>query len=450
MNSLTTYQKIIKSIRWNAIESIAYHFLLALHQIALFKVLSYEEYGHIGVAFSILYLAVWIGDLGFDAALSTFWFFWSQSKETVRSFLSTNSVPNILFFLCCTFGMALIPTIHGYTISGTLCTISSIALISEIIRRLCKTIMQLLFKNSAIATAELIFMAIYLSLVWGLYFNGITLTVITTLAPLAISSLISTAFCLISIQRWYTQLPHHASGQNDDTPTAMRIARFRFFSYGNAMGSLLFSSNFLVPLFAFKFGSAHAGLLKLASSVVHSITIVLQKTFGNACRALLAHARNVDDMSKSQQYIFITITGYLYQLLYGLLIFCAINHRFLVQASGAADTYAKLLLILFFIISLLDNFAITYEKLYEINERSDILCLFNGLGSLLLIVLVIPTAPLISPVTLLLIIALIRLSLLVLASGMTFMIYRVNPYQTIKPAFILGTIVISLLFFILS
>jgi len=441
VNSVTVYQKLVQSIGWNACESIVYHVLYALHQIVLFNTVPYEEYGRISVAFSMLYLAVWILDLGFDTALCPFWFFWSQSKKRVVSFLTYNSIPTIIAWILLSIAIMLVGTFHGYHVAPSLRLITSIAIAAEIVRRLSKTILQLLFKNRDIAVAELIFIGSYISCVWSIWAMGIPLTVYTTVAPLLASSLISALICLTQVLRWYRALADQSN--TDDELHYSRIARFRLYSYGNSMGTLFFSSNFLVPLFGLKFGASHAGLLKLSGSVVHSITIVLQKTFGNACKAILANTRSNNDITQKEA--FCTITRYLYQLLYGLLIFCIINHRFLIHISGAADLHSGILLILFFVISLLDNFAITYEKLYEINERPDLLCLFNGIGTLLMMILITSS---ISAVPLLVIMTLIRISILALTGCMTFAIYRISPYQTIEPIFILGMILLSLCFFL--
>jgi len=456
MNGIVIYQKFIRNLGWNACESIAYHFLLTLHQMALFKVLAYEEYGAIGTAFSLLYLSIWILDFGFDATLAPFWHTWSSTKKNVQRFVWYNSSASIggLLFLAALLTSGMPARLLHYKISAPLALIIMLAIGSEVLRRWCKTVLQLLFETQLMALAELIFMSIYLVTVWGIYFYGIPLTISTTLLPLAISSLASVGFCIFLFRRWYQELPEnhpsdsvdeHDENNQSELPSAWRVIRFRLFAYGNALSTLPFSSNFLVPLFAVTFGISAAGLLKLASSIVHNFTVVLQKTFGNTCRALLAHIRSEDD---NQQEAFLMVTHYLYQVLYALLIFCAINHRFIARISGAANTYAGTLLALFFTISFLDNFAITYEKLYEVNERSDILCLFNGLGSILLGCLLFFTSGFISPVTLLLLIALIRLSVLALTTCLTFALYRISPYKTMEPTVILCAIVTSLLFFV--
>lgn len=445
MNSIIATRKIIRSISWNASEAIGYHILLACHQMALFKTVSYETYGAIGTAFSILYLAIWIIDLGFESALAPFWSSWSLSKQSVKNFLLYNSMPTFAIWSFLTVSLLLLPTAFGYHLSSPITILIAIAALSEGIRRICKVIMQLLFENRLIALAETIFMSSYLAMVWLSYAMGSTPTIATTLIPLIISSAAAVCFSLWILHHWYRSLDYTPNALVVP-PTTMRIARLRLFAYGNAISILFFSSNFLVPLFAIRFGAGHAGLLKLASSMVHSITVVLQRTFGNTCRALLAHLRSAEDMD--QQEAFLTITHYLYQILYALLIFCAVNHRFIANICGAADAHGGTLLALFFVISFLDNFAITYDKLYEINERSDLLLIFNGLGACLIMLLAAPITSWASPVTLLLLVALIRVSVLALTTGMTFALYHISPHKTMQPAFILSAIAGSLLFFI--
>lgn len=436
MNTTPLYQKISQTLSWNAGEAITYHLLLMLHQMCVFYVLTPSLFGVIGTAFSLLYLSVWLIDLGLESTLAPRFTHWSLSKSHARTFFLYNSIPNLVFFLITTTFLI------WHTAQTALVITIAIAVLCEYFRRITKGILLLLFDNRFIAIAEAVFMLTYLSLVWTCYLITHTLTIYTTIIPLIISSALSSFLCAQSLNRWYLTLP--TTTDNVQQPSFSAILRIRLFPYINTVGMLFFSSNFLVPLFATQFGTSHAGLLKLATTLVHSITIVLQRTFGNTCRAVLAHLKSID--TQAQQDIFMTISTYLYQALYALMIFCFINHRFVTRICGAADQHGIALLSLFFVINFLDNFIITLEKLYEMNERTEILSIFNGISIIILLCIALTATSWSSPITLLIVIALTRISIVALTIGFTCIFYRIAPHKAVQPTFILSAIATSLLF----
>jgi hypothetical protein len=443
-NHITINKKITNAISWNAGEAIFYHLLLMSHQAALFTALPREQYGLIGITFSILYLSVWIIDVGLESLLAPRFAYWSTSRETVHLFFTKQSIPTIVMWLCASTG-ALFFKHHTVPLVFTI----ALTALFEYVRRIQKTMLLILLENKFVAFLELLFMSMYLSFVWSLYFFGIPLTVYTTLLPLLCSSAITLLLGTQAVKKWYYNLPEFSQTPEESNTTPTSTIKFRLLSYINSLGMLFFSSNFLVPLFAAQFGVVHAGILKLASSIVHSITVVLQRTFGNSCRALLAQTQ-VAQAEIDPHAIFNTITTYLYQVLYGLLIFCLINHQYIARLCGAVDTYSMGLLFVFFVINFLDNFVITLEKLYEFNESIGTLCIFNSIGAGVIVALALRCSSWGSPITLLLFVALTRLSTVVLTIGFSYLNYKVTPYKKAHPTFILIAIIASLLFFFSS
>ena len=63
-------QKLNFSMKWNAIESISYKFILALHQVIFYFIANRYIYGLSSTIFAIIYLTVELANLGFDRSLA--------------------------------------------------------------------------------------------------------------------------------------------------------------------------------------------------------------------------------------------------------------------------------------------------------------------------------------------------------------------------------------------
>lgn len=437
----TLSRTLSQSAWWNAFEALAYHAILATHNIALFSILSCEQYGTIGAMYSLLYLAVYLVDLGFDGSLAPFWHMWGTSAQRARQFF----ISNALVSLC--FGPLLLLSVGywAYTrnwlcmpLSPSFITLFFMVVIIEVVKRWCKHILYILFENILTATTEVVGLLCCSSILWLLYWCGWPIDTYTCLLPLALTSIVSIGVYSVVLLRWYNTL--QTLPISPDNFTTKRIARARLFSYGNSLGPIVLSSNFLVPLFAVLFGPACAGLIKLASSISHAFSTVFYRAVGQTSRALFARMRSADHLE--QQALFQSITTPLFNTLLGLLLFCLINPRFLGRICGATQSHDCYLLITFFVISLMENLAIAHEKLCEARERIDVILIINSIGAALVFGISLCSF-ITSPLTMLGLIACARAIVIITMTTVATRICRIEAPLGIRPWILVATALAS-------
>lgn len=439
MTTTAIHRFFVRSIGWNALEAIAYHALLTMHHAALFMVLPRTEYGAVGALFSLLYLSIYLVDLGFDGTLAPFFHLWGASKTSARRFL----IINILLTLSCIplllGGLFLFWYTTGYcptAMTPSVFCIMAFLLVIKLTMRSFKHLLYLLFENTLITTVEVSRLALYIAIIWLLFWRGYNLDATARLSPLIITSLLGLAIYASTLWYWYQRLPDNHSQPID----WQRIAKVRFFSYSNAVGPLLFSSNFLVPLFAAQFGTSCAALLKFASTISHALTTTLYRAFAHSGRAVFA--RTTTDQ---QSYDFFhTVTKPLHALLSILFIFCVTNHALVGRLCGARNSYDCYLLLLFFIICLLDSVVITHEKFCEARERIGMVLFINSIGAVSLITSV-TWLPISSPLIMLSLIALIRGLVVTAISLFTARAYDLRSPLALRPRDIVLAIMASLI-----
>src|SRR5436190_6260509 len=103
--------------------------------------------------------------------------------------------------------------------------------------------------------------------------------------------MIETCGLFFFVYKWYLQLPLLSITQSNNL-TSLIITKNRICSYSHSMGKQLFSANVLVPLFAYFFGLESAAFLKLASYMIHGISIIIEKIIDPSSAVLFAHTKN--------------------------------------------------------------------------------------------------------------------------------------------------------------
>lgn len=282
------YKNVLSNIKWNAIESFFYSFLMIAHQAALFKILDIKDYGLIGSIFSYIFFSELTLCLGLNNSAGTFLSLWSENKKGFRFFFGWNMAIN--------YGAASIYCVIGYFtvcfISPSVYILVAAIIILEMNKQICKTILHILFKSRIKSFIELISFAIFLAIVWGQYLRGVPITISSLLVPFFITSLVSCYVYLHAIFQWYNQLPNTPFNAPLDRNTIMRIVKNRLFSITHKTSKRFFSSNFLIPIIATRFGMGQAGIFKITTQIAYYTTLVLRKAFGNASSALFAHTKN--------------------------------------------------------------------------------------------------------------------------------------------------------------
>jgi len=426
------------SLKWISLESLTYQCILLLHQILLFKISGYKTYGAIGTIFSLVYFTVTITSFGLESSLSPFFQKLSKSRAAFRSFFLVQCIPTIVLsiiagtlFIC-----------FKYTgLSSGLMLLIALLIFTESIKKTLRGILYLAFENKINASVEIASILTYVFSVWLLYFIKKQVTLAIIFIPMFAVSLFSSALLFFFIYQFYKQLPR-TKIPLDEEISCWRVAKCRLFNFINQFGHNMFSSNFLIPFFAFQFGLTQAGIFKLLSHISYGITSLMRKIFGWTSDSLLSQAKHMTIVYKRT--VFSLITQRLNHVFYALLIFSAINASKLINYSHIINSYSNWILIyLFLLITLSDNLFITYEKFYIAEEKNHINLIFNTL-SIVAISIVILLAPTISQLSALCYIAVIRVIMFAIISLFSFFVWNIQPTWRVRPRYIAAYLIISI------
>ncbi len=442
MHSL--YKRFISSVAWNAVESIVYHAMLLAHQIALFKTITPANYGLIGSIFAIIYLVITLMNLGLDTSLSPFFTRFSANKYAFYQFAITQILINYTLYACILCGVFIAHYFFAASLFIKIDTLSltiiAAIIATESIKQTAKALLQLAFKFKQTVFGEIGTITMFVCLVWGGFMYGFELNSPLIFSSMLIVSVIETMLFCFFLHRWYRALPTHKMPTQRNI--GWQIGKTRLFNYCNQISKLIISGNLLVPLFAASFGLESAGILKLASNITHSITVVLEKIFGTSSSVILAQAKNMNLGAKQKLFLFMTNRAN--PILLCCLVFCLINYRSLLDTS--ATSFIPILY-LYFLIHFCDTFFIIYEKFYITEERAGYLLFFNII-SLAPFALIFNYAH--SPVQTLVCILLTRILFYLLISIDSFIIWKIRPSLYLRPRYILGSLAISLIFFFIT
>lgn len=131
----------------------------------------------------------------------------------------------------------------------------------------------------------------------------------------------------------------------------------------------------------------------------------------------------------------------MYHVLFCLSIFFIINYKLLLPATGTDQHVA---IYLSFLIIFIENFFITYEQFYIMQDKKSYL-LFLNCFTLFLLYSVYSSTILFSVPLLLLVIFLIRLFYFIATGILSFFLWQFKPIKTIRPFYIMSSILISLI-----
>jgi hypothetical protein len=296
MNSLPLYQNIRSTVKWNMIESILYSSAMLIHQTILFYSIDQSLYGQIGALFSFVFLSEYLLCFGLNDILGTFFHLWHASQKNFKTFFTYNIIAHYILMIpyAALFIFIASRTKYFNNLSFDIMLTLSIIAILEMMKRLSKTILHIVFRSKEKAYIELIGFLLYLVLVWGGYFLGMPITPLALLIPMLITSLF-TSLCFLYTTYFYVYVPlPHSSPVALDQPLWIRIIKQRIVMFGYKTSQRLLSGNFMIPAFAATFGMHHAAILKYAKQVAYYSTLILKKTLGNASNVLFVHTRYED------------------------------------------------------------------------------------------------------------------------------------------------------------
>ncbi len=342
------------------------------------------EFGVIGTAISVIYLIGALLNLGFDMSIAPFFTSATKNKPYLEKiflrqlliqivilllvpiiiFAQSKQVPflsekiGVLDFSTLIFGWLLIPL--------------------EGAKKSLRNFLQCAFLNKKLAFIETTMIALFIAMVWGLYFFKSVLSLKTLLFSLAFCSLLSVIFLSKILYSFYVALPDSPT-QSLPTDIKNRIFKSRLFGYSNQVHHQLFSSNVIAPSLALFVGVQEAGALTLASAVTYFLSTLVKKIFGSSTEATFSNAKEI--AAEEKQKLFNQTAGITYYVLSVVALVFLITCPTLMHLLGTDISPTALLPIyLYIVFNFSENFFTSYEKFFMTEEKTHIFAGFNFLA----------------------------------------------------------------------
>jgi hypothetical protein len=341
-------------------------------------------YGLMGTLFSLIYLPIYLADFGFITALPAYVHTLTESKNNLRKYI----LPYIATQLpIIGLGMTVAFSYYSSFLSNNspilpALTLTVLLTISESIRMFLRFFLHTQFFNKQVIFVELLLMVIYMAFVVGPYYLfGTQILVHNIFYYYFINSIASNIYFSHLVLRLYKTLPEHAKEQPKDL--VRTIARNRIFNHSIHVGKHLISGEFLVPLFAVRFGLKEAGFLKLATTIAHSIKALVKSAIHFSGSAFLTKLKR--HYTKTPVEAFHVMGTSLNKLIYIIIIILVVNYhpiRSLLSSFNPNLKSTFIYLFMFVIITLLQQLAVAYEQFYLVENATQklfYLKLFEGI-----------------------------------------------------------------------
>lgn len=372
--------------------------------------------------FALIYLTITVTNFGLDLSIAPFFSQITACKTNFKRYFLRQLLVQIGIYLI-SAGIAifilsiLIPFKQIVSLDWLLLFIIASLIITEGIKKIARIILQIAFFTSITALVEIFYIISYIICFWSYYTFKQTISLYTIFFPMLILSCSATIFLALTIYRFYCTLPSKAAS-NNIALSWKQIGKNRVVNYGYQITKLIFTSNFLIPFFAFSFGLSMAALLELVVAFTQFITVIIQKVFGITGQALLSQMKHKD--LKEKQHAFALVSNILYPLLYTIIIGAFITYKPLCAYTLPSQVHnSSLTALLFFLLLFCENFIILYEKWFIVEEKTVYLIALNG--SLAILFYVIPrmlqTTSISALLTLLIILRLVSYSVLGIISS---------------------------------
>jgi hypothetical protein len=421
MTNRNIHKAYISSFRWTLSGSFVYEACKVTHCIMLMQCMPTALYGTMGSIFSIIYLVTYIADLGATNSLPPFIQLITKSKYNFKTFIIKYClVPHSPIIIACATGARYV-AMNKFSNLPDLWLIPCIICL-ETIRTFLRMLLHATFLSKYVVSIELTILAGYLAITWT---PVILLDLPVTLNTIFIPHLIDSAVCvtafLVLLIKYYRNLPDGKLSL--DSSLSKRLVKTRTFNYLLRVTRNMFTSNFLTPLFAWRFGLVSAGTFYIASIIVNALQSVIKSTVWYPGSALLANVKEASQETKLQA--FANINSKLTNLLAPIIIIIALNINGIIKMGMMPSITSEsiALALLFLLISFAEFFFLLYEQLYIIEEAANKLFLFKVI-ELLALYLLIRHNIVYSPAT--------TLVSLIVVRALSFSIIAVNAWNTWK------------------
>ncbi len=371
------HKKFLGSFWWNLGGSLSYEILKTVHCFLLLRFLDGYVYGFIGSLFSVVYLATRIADFGATNSIPTFHNLFTKNKQNFRHFLIRFSlIPHLpLIIIGSFFVLSLAIKKYNFVSPPLYLFVLPTIVVLETVRSFFRQFLHTIFKSKVIVISELSIFIIYILAIWIPFLFGAPLSLNLIFIPHLADSLIALIIFTFMVRKFYHDLPN---GEFDLHPQLWkRLTWTKASNYLLRISRNVFTSNFLTPLFAFKFGLESAGIFYFASTLASAVQAIVRSLISYSGGALFANLKDATQAEKKAA--FNLLCEKLIHVVAPIIIFLSVNHRAIIR-FGASNNITNVTIcfaLLFLIISLSEFFFVLYEQFYIIEEASGKLFLFK-------------------------------------------------------------------------
>lgn len=365
-------QQFVWAVKWNVLESLLYHLIFITHQTCLYKVFGQELYGKAGtlIAFSFLLVTFFLGAL--DTTLIGYIQFFTQSKRHFKILINNYIIRHCLFVLTAPLILCLLKYLGFVQITGSLswgtCLLIGALVVLETIRKLLRHTLQLMFYNKHTASLEVAGIVMYALAFWGSYWYGVPFGPALVLTPFLLPSVCSIIYFCFLFSQESASLKESTDQQNHSAG----FRKAQFYAFINQVARSLFSSNFLVPLFALSAGYMEAGIAALANYVTYTFSFFIHKICTPAAAALFSHTNTLTKDEQQQAFgLAVKLFFSLATLALSVLVFY--GWITLSDLSFKTISYASF----FFIVHVMEHLYTLYEKFFMAQNQAKLLALLN-------------------------------------------------------------------------
>jgi len=286
-------------------------------------------FGLLGTFFAAIYGTTTVCALGFEGTLAHF-FKRIQTGKAFRTFLIAHSGISLAIFVSISCAMvAGLPFLTGRLKPLTLLDLGLVIgiIAVELMRRLCRSLLQLGLKQRPMAYLEVCTLLSYVFTTW-LYLLMVPQPTLASMLLILFSCLALS--CLPYIHHAYSWVITLEEGPPLGSKLLLESCAKRLLISMHQVLLTATSSNLLIPLYALSAGTAQAATLKLITQTAHSIMLIIHHTFGLTGMAHLARSNSPEAP--------IRIAEALNRALYPLILFLIgfVIAGFFVHPLGAA------------------------------------------------------------------------------------------------------------------
>ncbi len=407
------------SFRWTLSGSFVYEACKVSHCILLMQCMPTALYGTMGSIFSIIYLVTYIADLGATNSLPPFIHVMNKSQSNFKTFLIKYSLlPHAPLIIGCA-GIATYIAATKFTDLPFLWLIPSIICL-ETVRTFLRMLLHTTFLTKYVVSIEIAILFAYLIMTWvPVVVFGCPVTLNTVFIPHLIDSMLCVAAFVVLVITHQRSLPKAPCTIKNPLP--IRLLKMRLFNYMLRVTRNMFTSNFLTPLFAWRFGLVSAGTFYIASIIVNALQSVIKSTVWYPGNALLANVKEESQAVKMEA--FTSINNKLISMLAPIIIIIGLNIDSIIKISRLPNITNEsiALALLFLFVSFAEFFFLLYEQLYIMEEAASKLFLFK-LTELLTLYILVQHNIVTSPVT--------TLVALIIVRSVSFAVIAANAWST--------------------